>query len=73
MRNLPHLGQRILKTGIAVFLCLVIYHLLGYRGDTMPTEAATVRMPSTRDSRARLPMSIHTGMVPSATIRQKAE
>ena len=40
MRNLPHLGQRILKTGIAVFLCLVIYHLLGYRGDTMPTEAA---------------------------------
>ena len=38
--QLPHLGQRIIKTTIAVFICLVIYALLGYEGDTMPTEAA---------------------------------
>ena len=55
MRSLPHLGQRILKTGIAVFLCLVIYHILGYRGDTMPTEAAITAIiclqPYIRDTR----------------------
>ena len=35
----PVLGQRILKTSVAVFICLVIYHLRGYRGAAMPTEA----------------------------------
>ena len=37
---LPHLGQRIVKTTIAVFLCLLFYSLRGYRGGGMPTEAA---------------------------------
>ena len=36
----PHIGQRILKTTIAVFICLLIYWLRGYRGQNMPTEAA---------------------------------
>ena len=33
-------GQRIVKTSIAVTLCLLFYMLRGYRGDTMPAEAA---------------------------------
>ena len=37
---LPHLGQRIVKTTVAVFLCLMFYYLRGYRGQDMPTEAA---------------------------------
>ncbi len=36
----PHIGQRILKTTIAVFICLLVYWLRGYRGADMPTEAA---------------------------------
>ena len=36
----PPLGQRIVKTSIAVFLCLVFYRLRGYRGETMSAEAA---------------------------------
>ena len=40
IRNLPHLGQRIIKTSIAVFLCLVIYHMRGYRSGSMPVESA---------------------------------
>ena len=36
----PHIGQRMLKTSIAVFLCLVFYYLRGYRGVTMSAEAA---------------------------------
>ncbi|MBR3107286.1 MAG: FUSC family protein [Clostridia bacterium] len=36
----PPLGQRIIKTSVAVFLCLVFYRLRGYRGETMPAEAA---------------------------------
>ena len=38
--HLPHVGQRILKTTLAVFLCLLIYALRGYEGQDMPTEAA---------------------------------
>lgn len=38
--HLPHIGQRILKTTLAVFLCLVIYAIRGYEGQNMPTEAA---------------------------------
>ena len=53
--RLPHIGQRILKTTLAVFLCLVIYRLLGYRGEQMPTEAAITAIicmqPYVRDSR----------------------
>lgn len=29
---LPHLGMRIVKTSIAVFLCLIIHYLMGYEG-----------------------------------------
>ncbi|MBR0406897.1 MAG: FUSC family protein [Clostridia bacterium] len=36
----PPLGQRIIKTSFAVFLCLVFYRLRGYRGETMSAEAA---------------------------------
>ena len=39
-RPLPHVGQRITKTTIAVFLCLIIYYLRGYSGQNMSTEAA---------------------------------
>ena len=38
--HFPHVGQRIIKTTLAVFLCLVIYALRGYEGQDMPTEAA---------------------------------
>ena len=33
-------GQRIIKTAVAVTLCLLFYMLRGYEGDTMPGEAA---------------------------------
>ena len=36
----PYIGQRILKTTVAVFLCLVFYYYRGYRGETMSAEAA---------------------------------
>ena len=36
----PYIGQRIIKTSVAVFLCLVFYYLRGYRGATMSAEAA---------------------------------
>ena len=36
----PAIGQRILKTSIAVFLCLVFYYYRGYRGMSMSAEAA---------------------------------
>ena len=39
-RRLPRVGQRITKTTVAVFLCLLIYHLRGYHGQDMPTESA---------------------------------
>ncbi len=52
---LPHIGQRIFKTGVAVFLCLLIYYLRGYRGQDMPTEAAITAIvcmqPYVRDTR----------------------
>lgn len=38
--RLPHLGQRIIKTAIAVFICLIIYYLRGYDSNSMPTESA---------------------------------
>ena len=51
----PHIGQRIIKTTVAVFLCLLIYALRGYRGQDMPTEAAITAIicmqPYVRDSR----------------------
>ena len=51
----PPLGQRILKTTVAVFLCLLVYCLFGYRGQDMPAEAAITAIicmqPYVRDSR----------------------
>jgi len=38
--KLPYIGQRVVKTSVAVFLCLVFYHLRGYREGTIPAEAA---------------------------------
>ncbi|MBQ3815532.1 MAG: FUSC family protein, partial [Clostridia bacterium] len=35
----PPLGQRIVKTAIAVLVCLLFYYLRGRWGDTMPAEA----------------------------------
>lgn len=35
----PPLGQRIVKTSAAVFICLMFYWLRGYRGVEMPAEA----------------------------------
>ncbi len=53
--SLPHIGQRITKTTLAVFLCLLIYWLRGYHGQDMPTEAAITAIvcmqPYVRDSR----------------------
>ncbi len=53
--HFPHIGLRILKTTIAVFLCLLAYWLRGYRGQDMPAEAAITAIicmqPYVRDSR----------------------
>ena len=53
-RRLPHIGQRIVKTTIAVFLCLMAYYLGGYSGEDMPTEAMITAIicmqPYVRDS-----------------------
>ncbi len=36
----PTVGQRIIKTSIAVTLCLFFYMLRGYQGESLPAEAA---------------------------------
>ncbi len=38
--RLPYIGQRVVKTAVAVFLCLVFYHLRGYHEGTISAEAA---------------------------------
>ena len=38
--HFPRIGQRIVKTTVAVFLCLLFYSFRGYSGRGMPTEAA---------------------------------
>ncbi|MCR5089997.1 MAG: FUSC family protein [Oscillospiraceae bacterium] len=52
--RLPHLGQRIVKTTVAVFLCLIVYYLRGYHGADMPTESTITAIicmqPYVRDS-----------------------
>jgi len=52
---LPHIGQRIVKTSIAVFITLLVYYLRGYRGADMPAEAAITAIicmqPYVRDTR----------------------
>lgn len=40
--KLPHLGQRIMKTGIAVFLCCLIYVLRGYDGMVSQSAVAAI-------------------------------
>lgn len=52
--KLPPLGNRIVKTGIAVFICLVIYYLRGFRGAiTQSTIAAILCVqPTVSNSRA---------------------
>ena len=40
--HLPHLGQRIIKTAIAVFLCLIIYMLRGYDGMVTQSTVAAI-------------------------------
>ncbi len=51
----PRIGQRMLKTAAAVFICLIVYYLRGYRGEDMPSEAAITAIicmqPYVRDSR----------------------
>ena len=53
--HFPHVGQRITKTTVAVFICLIVYYLRGYRGSEMPTEACITAImcmqPYVRDSR----------------------
>ncbi len=53
--HFPRLGQRIVKTSVAVFLCLLFYYLRGYSGRDMPTEAAITAIicmqPYVRDTR----------------------
>ena len=53
--TLPLIGQRIVKTTVAVFLCLLFYWLRGYRGQDMPSEAAITAIicmqPYVRDTR----------------------
>ena len=53
--NIPHLGQRIIKTSIAVFICLLVCCLIGYRGAQMPSEACITAIicmqPQIRDTR----------------------
>lgn len=52
---LPHIGQRIVKTSVAVLITLLVYYLRGYRGAEMPAEAAITAIicmqPYVRDSR----------------------
>ena len=38
--HLPYISQRVIKTSIAVFLCLVFYHLRGYDAGTISAKAA---------------------------------
>ncbi|MBQ9662171.1 MAG: FUSC family protein [Oscillospiraceae bacterium] len=55
-RRIPHIGQRIIKTTVAVFLCLMVYYHRGYSGQSMPTEAMITAIicmqPYVRDSRS---------------------
>lgn len=51
----PRIGQRMIKTAVAVFFCLIFYYLRGYRGEDMPSEAAITAIicmqPYVRDTR----------------------
>lgn len=53
--RLPHIGQRLTKTAIAVFLCLLINYLRGLQGGAMSAESCITAIicmqPFVRDSR----------------------
>ena len=53
--SFPRVGQRIIKTAVAVFICLIFYYLRGYEGGSMPTEAMITAIlcmqPYARDTR----------------------
>ena len=51
--RLPHLGMRIVKTSLAVFICFIIYILRGYRGMVGESVIATIicMQPYVKDSR----------------------
>lgn len=53
--RLPHIGQRLTKTAIAVFLCLLINYLRGLQGAAMSTESCITAIicmqPFVRDTR----------------------
>lgn len=52
-RRFPPIGQRIIKTALAVFLCFVIYMLRGYRGMVSQSAIAAIicMQPYSSDSR----------------------
>ncbi len=51
--ELPGIGQRMIKTAIAVFICLLIYILRGYRGMVIQSTIAAIicMQPYVRDSK----------------------
>ena len=53
--TIPHIGRRIIKTTVAVFICLLVCYLLGFRGAQMPSEACITAIicmqPLVRDTR----------------------
>ena len=53
--RLPHIGQRLTKTAIAVFLCLLINYLRGLQGAAMSAESCITAIicmqPFVRDTR----------------------
>lgn len=42
LTRLPHMGQRIVKTAVAVFFCFMIYILRGYRGMVSQSTIAAI-------------------------------
>lgn len=52
-RILPPLGHRIIKTGVAVFICLVFYMLRGYRGAVAQSAITAIicMLPYVEDSK----------------------
>ena len=53
--RLPRIGQRITKTALAVFLCLLVFHLRGIQGASLSSEACITAIiclqPYMRDTR----------------------
>ncbi|MBO4861329.1 MAG: FUSC family protein [Firmicutes bacterium] len=53
--NIPRMGQRIIKTTVAVLICLFVCYALGYSGAQMPSEACITAIicmqPLVRDTR----------------------